>query len=157
MVRDPYWAYAYWEIEPSRIAAIKTKLGWDFKQAQMIVRVYDITGIAFDGTNALRFADIEITSSVTSWYINLGAAHRTYCVDIGIRAASGAFYCLARSGSVTTPADGVSERVDELWAVSSEEFARICALSGAGLLELHKPVSSPGLFSIASESFSRRQ
>jgi hypothetical protein len=162
MVRDPYWAYAYWEIEPYRLKDIQLKLGKKFDMAMLILRVYDITNVVFNGTNANRTFDIAITGGANSWHIHLGVPNRMYCVDIGIRTAQGRFYCLARSGSVSTPRDTISEIVDEHWLATAEEFETIYALAkeryaGVGSLELQEQVSSPGLFSMRSSPFSRQK
>src|SRR5574337_341777 len=42
MVRDPYLAYVYWEITPSRVQREKSWFGWNGKPA---VRIYDVTGV----------------------------------------------------------------------------------------------------------------
>lgn len=163
MVRDPYWAYAYWEIGPKKIDELREKIGGNFNKTQTILRVYDITGIAFDGFNAHLFFDIEITGMMTNWYINLGTPDRTYCVDIGLKTPQGDFYLLARSNPVTTPRAGMSDVIDEAWEGTAEEFQQVYALSagrgGAGSLEfqemiaerLQEQITSPGITGIGSE------
>ncbi len=50
--RDPFVAYAYWEATPARIEREKAWFGWDSK---LCVRIYDITGVQFDGRNAIGY------------------------------------------------------------------------------------------------------
>ena len=109
LVRDPHWAYAYWEIEPQRLGQAQQAIGEDAAEAQTVLRVYDITGIDFTGTNAHHYFDIVVNARIGSWYLNLGAADRTYCVDIGLRTAKGAFHMLARAaGRAHSPRRDVS-------------------------------------------------
>jgi hypothetical protein len=170
MVRDPYWAYAYWEIEPEKLEELKRTIGKDAQQAQIILRVYDITDIEFNGANAHRYFDIEITNMANNWYINLGAPHKTFCVDLGLKTTTGAFYLLARSNIIQTPRAWMSEILDEQWMSTQEEFEKVYALSGgyrvgAGSLELQEivakrlqeQITSPGISSMASEAMPRKE
>ena len=82
MIRDPYWCFAYWDLtEENKMEIIqKTQM----REAKLILRAYDITGIAFDGNNAHKTMDIEISEETGNWYINVGVADCSYCVDIGL-------------------------------------------------------------------------
>ena len=170
MVRDPFWAYAYWEIEPQKLEQLKRSIGKDAQQAQMILRVYDITDIEFNGTNAHHYFDVEITVMANNWYIHLGAPHKTFCVDIGLKATTGKFYLLARSNIIKTPRAWMSEIMDEQWMSTQEEFEKVYALSGgyrvgAGSLELQEivakrlqeQITSPGISSMSSEVMPRKE
>jgi hypothetical protein len=170
MVRDPFWAYAYWEIEPEKLEELKRTIGKDAQQAQMILRVYDITDIEFNGTNAHHYFDIEITAMANNWYINLGAPHKTFCLDIGLKTTTGEFYLLARSNIIKTPRAWMSEILDEQWMSTQEEFEKVYALSGgyrvgAGSLELQEivakrlqeQITSPGISSMGSEVMPRKE
>lgn len=132
MVRDPYWIYAYWEIIPAKHQeAIKT-LGSKFQGAKYILRVYDVTDVDFNGANAWRHFDIEITGGANNWYLNVGQPNRSWVVEIGYRAADGNFLALARSNAVTTPRDAVSDVIDEEWMTTDfEELYQIPNLTGA--------------------------
>jgi hypothetical protein len=52
LARDPYMALGYWELPQARLEKEKAWFGWDSK---LCVRVYDVTGIQFDGSNAAAF------------------------------------------------------------------------------------------------------
>ena len=160
LVRDPHWAYAYWEIEPQHLGQTQQAIGEDAADARIILRVYDITGIDFTGANARHYYDIVVNVRIGSWYLTLGAADRTYCVDIGLRTAKGAFYMLARAQVVHTPRAGMSAVIDKKYSTTEEHFATVYALSGgfgssAGSLTLQEmaaqrlkeAISSPGMSS----------
>ena len=120
LVRDPYWLYSYWEIAPQRLDQAKGELGRQGEGCKNILRVYDITGQQFNGTNANSFFDLEINGA-DNWYIKVGHPDRSYCVDLGLLTPGGTFYLLARSNQVTTPRDTPSELVAEEWWSSGQE------------------------------------
>lgn len=122
MVRDPYWAFAYWEIEPARIEREKAWFGWD---SRLAVRIYDITGVNFDGTNANGYYDQEVYDRIGDWYFDLGRPTHSFCADIGLLSPEGKFLTLARSNYITMPRDSASDIIDEEWMILEEEFARL--------------------------------
>ncbi|MCU0651575.1 MAG: DUF4912 domain-containing protein [Candidatus Omnitrophica bacterium] len=124
-VRDPWWLHTYWEITPDTLENLKHKLGSAFQAAKIILRVYDVSSINFDGTNAHRFFDVEINYGANSWYIDTQGPGRSWCVDIGLRLASGEFILIARSNIVHTPLDSPSWITDEEWMIPEDMFARL--------------------------------
>jgi len=138
LVRDPVCIFAYWEMTPAGLAALREKTGAG-AEAVMILRVYKVAGDAFDGTNASRFFDVEVADATDNWYVSVDEAGRAYCAEIGLRDAGGRFHALARSNSVTTPPSSVASRVDPAWAGTPEEQAAVFARS-----ERMDGASSPG-------------
>ncbi len=132
MIRDPYWCYIYWDLSSDRHEEIHREI--PAKAAKLILRVYDITDIEFDGNNAHRNMDIEISAAANNWYINVWAADRAYCVDLGLVYPDGHFIVLARSNVVTTPRDSVSPVVDEEWMVVDQTFDKLYQTAGAAEL-----------------------
>ncbi|MFH0762641.1 MAG: DUF4912 domain-containing protein [Candidatus Omnitrophota bacterium] len=123
-VRDPKWLYVYWEVEDSAAEKLKGELKERFYNARLLLRVYDISHIIFDGNNANAFFDIGISGYVGSWYMQVGPG-RSWCVDLGFQLGDGTFIKLLRSNTVHTPLDGPSLITDEEWMVKEEDFARL--------------------------------
>jgi hypothetical protein len=152
MVRDPYWAYAYWEINSRKVEEAKRGLKSEFDQSRLILRVYDVTGIDFDGTNAHSFFDIEVPNLLGNWYVNLGRPNRSFCLDIGYRKPDGGIFVLSRSNRITSPRDRLSEVIDEEWMGEERIYAvstGIPAGASAELAEMmkrrmEKEMASPG-------------
>ena len=119
LARDPSVAFAYWEVTPARLAREKEWFGWD---STLCIRIYDVTGIHFDGSNAAAYYDQEIQQRFGSWYFHIGRPGHSFVADIGLRAPNGRFLVLARSNSLRLPTEGPAEETDEAWAVSEEEF-----------------------------------
>jgi hypothetical protein len=131
-VRDPRWLHSYWELGDQVIQDLKSKLGDSFYRAKKVLRVYDVTGIIFDGTNANRFFDVQINDFANSWYLDTAGPGRAWCVDLGLMLADGRFITILRSNVVQTPLDGPSEVTDEEWLIPEEMFARLYGM-GFGL------------------------
>jgi len=131
-VRDPWWIYAYWEVTAGTLNKLREELKHEYTNAKRILRVYDVSYIVFDGTNAHRFFDIEITPEANNWYIDAGGPGKYWCVDIGLRLESGKFITIVRSNTVYTPLDGPSWITDEEWMIPDDMFARLYGM-GFGL------------------------
>ncbi len=127
MPRDPYLAYAYWEMTPSRIEREKSWFGWDGK---LTVRIYDVTGVQFDGRNAVGYYDQEVTEFTGGWYFDLGRPAHSFLADLGLLSPDGRFLTIARSNFVTMPRDGISDVIDEAWMQADEEFWNLYGFSG---------------------------
>lgn len=126
MVRDPYWLFAYWEINEEKRREIRTKYGptaWE--ESQQVLRVYDVTDITFDGTNAVTYFDIGVGQFSSSWHIPVSKPGRTFLIDRGLILKSGEYVLLARSNFIATPADQVSSVIDEEWMLISELDRRL--------------------------------
>ena len=121
--RDAWWLHTYWEITHQTINALKDKLKDAYYAARMILRVYDVSHINFNGSNAHSFFDIEINNA-SSWYINAGPG-RSWCVEIGLKLASGEYIMIARSNIAHTPLEGPSWVTDEEWMIPEDMFARL--------------------------------
>lgn len=130
--RDPIWIYVYWEINRETVERIKSKYGQNFDASGLAIRVYDVTGIDFDGANANRFFDISVNPNAMSWYINVGEFNRSWCVDVGYILKNGKFITVARTDSMAMPRHGVSDVTDEQWALLQLEFEKLLRISGAG-------------------------
>lgn len=115
LVKDPYWLYVYWEITPEKKAEFERRYGpGSWEASQPILRVYDLTGAAFDFLHAPYF-EIAITDVTDNWYIHVGRPQSTFCIDLGRYHPQHGFIALVRSNIVTTPADQPSKVIDPLW------------------------------------------
>jgi hypothetical protein len=131
-VRDPRWLHAYWETKDQTIRGLKNELGENFYRAKKVLRVYDVTNITFNGSNANRFFDIQINDFANSWYVDTNEPGRAWCVDLGLMLVDGRFITILRSNVVQTPLDGPSGITDEEWMIPDEMFARLYGM-GFGL------------------------
>jgi len=104
MVRDPNWAYAYWDLDNNLMEKLKKNTDED----QLVLRVHDVELIDFTGSNANSLFDIPIQIDDTSWYIYLPNQNCSYILELGI-ITEDKYRCLARSNLIRTPRNGFSD------------------------------------------------
>ena len=159
MVKDPWWIYAYWEIQPSTERAARSQLlPNEVPDLKSVLRVYDVTGIDFPSQPAQQSFDIGLSGLATNWYIQTNAPNHSFVVDVGLLTHTGRFLLLARSNRVTTPRFGPSDALDEEWMAAEEAFWKLFGVS-AGIGIGSSPTSwakllQQRLFSGARSSFS---
>jgi len=124
-VRDPWWIHSYWEVKWTTFERLKRELGDDFNRAKRVLRVYDVSHIVFNGSNAHRSFDIQINEYATSWYIDTAGPGRSWCLDLGLVLPDGRFITILRSNTVYTPIEGPSWITDEEWMIPDDMFARL--------------------------------
>lgn len=116
MVRDPNWLFAYWEITAAKQEEFNRQHGTTaWKESRPVLRVYDVTGVDFNGNNANRYMDFAISDYVDNWHIEVSRPNAAFCVDLGRVFPDGKFVTLLRSNVVQTPSVAVSDLVDEEW------------------------------------------
>ena len=98
MVRDPNWAFAYWEITEQHQAELEVGPGLD----QLVLRVHDVELVDFDGSNSNSYFDIPIHFPDRSWYIYLPHPDCAYLYELGCQCRQG-YRVLARSNTIKTP------------------------------------------------------
>lgn len=133
--RDPVWIYVYWEISQNVRNEISKQFGGEYNPDSLVVRVYDITDVDFNGSNANKYFDINVNPNALSWNINVGEFNRSWCVDLGYVLKNGEFLKVARSNPIIMPRHGVSTVTDEQWALLQIEFEKLLKMSGKGIGE----------------------
>jgi hypothetical protein len=143
MTRDPYWCYAYWDLAPQSIESKRSELKKEWGQAAFALRVYDVTDLDFNGSNAHKYQDVSVTGEAGNWYINVWTPGRSYLVEIGFKTEDGHFIPIARSNAILTPNDRPSDVTDEEWVEAGEDFDEVFKASGGG--QKHHLTGSEGL------------
>jgi len=133
LVRDPYWVYAWWELTDTTLQGGRVEVGG---AADLVLRMYDISAIEWDGANHHAHFDIEIADQAGNWYIELGKPGGSFVGEIGLRTGDGRFLALLRSNYVTLPRDSMSPVVDEEWMVVEEDYRMLFELAGGGSIGL---------------------
>lgn len=135
MVKDPWWLYAYWEIQPATERAARSQLlPHEVADLSSVLRVYDVTDADFPAQPAHGFFDIPLSGLATNWYIEVSKPNRSFVVEIGLLTRQGRFLLLARSNRVTTPRFGPSDVFDEEWMVSDEDYWKLFGMTaGIGM------------------------
>jgi hypothetical protein len=100
MTVDPRKLFIYWEVTEETFRKHKGTLN---------IRLYDVTDIEFDGTNANSYLDMVVNSGIGNLYLVVNPA-KEFIADIGITDSSGTFGFVARSNKVSTPRSEVMEK-----------------------------------------------
>ena len=121
LVRDPYWAYSYWDFSGET-------WGWieDLRRKKSIAR-YILRILNLDERSSY---DIDVQLETKNWYLHLGLPDHAFEAELGMIDTTGRFYLIARSNRIRTPSDGPSKDVDGQW--NPDDFEEIYKLSGGG-------------------------
>jgi hypothetical protein len=103
MVVDPDRMFVYWEVTDDAVATARAGLGGAGANAWLNLRVYDISGRLFDGTNAHGYFDHRLERHDRQWFFTIGKPTSNACVEIGLMSSEGYFVKIARSGRVDFP------------------------------------------------------
>jgi uncharacterized protein len=106
---DPHRAHAYWNIDLQTFEEGRKEAGPD---APLVIRVHDVTGVDFDGENALETFDVQVQGLQGHWSIDLWKDGRDFVAEIGLLRPDGHVQLFARSNPVTTPLGSPSSIYD---------------------------------------------
>ncbi len=112
---DPDRLYAYWELTDDAIARAREGLGLGGRESWLNLRVYDTSGLIFDGTNAHVYFDHRVERWDRQWFFQIGKPSSTAHVEIGVKSAEGFFVKIARSSRVDFPRSEPAPRSEPEW------------------------------------------
>jgi hypothetical protein len=112
---NPERLYVYGEVTDASIAKARAGLGPAGNDAWLALRVYDVTGRIFDGTNAHGYFDHNLDRSDRQWFFEVGKPTSQAVVDVGMKSREGFFVKIARSGRVEFPPRGPAGWTEPEW------------------------------------------
>lgn len=95
LVQDPYWAFAYWEINEATRKKFNIPKG--SHERKMAIRVYD--------SLTKQHQDILVQDHAKSWYFQIPEPNKSYYSEIGVFDQNGQFQLIARSNMIHVPTD----------------------------------------------------
>lgn len=124
LVRDPHWAFAYWDLNEKHVNEIKRKPGVE----SMFLRVFQIEDVP-DGREIVDCFEIPIKITDDRWYINLPQPGGRYYIEL-IGVLDGREKIYSRSNLIESPRgmvfSGPSSEIED------NEKDPILELSGMG-------------------------
>ncbi|MBM4242346.1 MAG: DUF4912 domain-containing protein [Deltaproteobacteria bacterium] len=132
---DPDRLYTYWEVTDGAIEAARRGLGAAGETAWLCLRVYDVTGRIFDGTNAHAYFDHRVERHDRQWFFSLGRPGCSACVEVGMKSIEGYFVRIARSARVDLPRADVAPDAPAEWMTVRQH--------AAGFAEAYEGVARP--------------
>lgn len=106
LVRDPAWAFAYWEIGGHALDELEVE---EDEEIEFLLRV---SGSADPRLSSAEQFDIPIQQSDRNWYINLPKPETYYRIDLVARHMAGEAV-LARSNTVLVPPGALPDDRDD--------------------------------------------
>ncbi|MHC4915891.1 MAG: DUF4912 domain-containing protein [Planctomycetota bacterium] len=152
-MRDPRCVFVYWELGGSGYQRARDSLAGELAGGVWVLRLIKV--------RADRFFDVPVDPACGNWYLHVEPGER-YQVKIGLVLPSGSFHEVAASQEVVTPAETISDVIDEQWMLVREEFDRLVeeilsarSLGGVGSSEvLHRLLGLPRRMELFSGSMS---
>ena len=114
---DPVLAFVYWEVTQNTLLEFLNKLGHENK---LILKVYDVTNVDFNGSNANESWEIEIFERIGTWYIRHGKGDRNLFIDLGIKCSDGSFHRITRSKIIYFPRNHIVQSEKIKWMLVDE-------------------------------------
>ncbi|HAK46700.1 MAG TPA: DUF4912 domain-containing protein [Spirochaeta sp.] len=98
LLRDPAWAYTYWDIKDSEISALK----FGALSGELFLRVYEMISKEMTKSNIQDYTDIPVQIEDNSWYINLPETGIFYCTELILKSETSE-KVLCRSNTIKSP------------------------------------------------------
>ena len=117
---DPDRLFVYWEVSDETIAKTRPQLGAGGAGAWLNLRVYDTSGLIFDGTNAHSYFDHKVERHDRQWFFQIGKPSSQAVLEVGLRSHEGFFVKIARSGRVDFPRRGPGPWSEPEWMTVNE-------------------------------------
>jgi hypothetical protein len=146
LVRDPYWAFAYWEICDATLKVIENKLKEEFSKARLIIKVYKAKTIEELEINPQFYMAIDVTHATSNcWYINLELPDHAFVAKLGYMTLKGAWTEVAVSNVIQSPRDEIAMEEEQGWQSQYELYEKFIDEKFIST-KREEAVSSPELF-----------
>lgn len=130
MVRDPYWLQVSWQVTPGSVKRAEAAMAEQWHTARPVLRLMEVDGGTTTSTAERVVREIDVHGGVTNWYIDVPNPPQNYRAELGYLAASGKFFSICRSNSVSTPSPDTADVIDENWTDIAENYEKVYAMSG---------------------------
>ena len=128
LIRDPEWAYAYWEVNDATREELK--LPRNSHSKRLVLRMYKVDGRNWPEEGAHYFFDIDVGPYASNWYVKLPEPDSKWGGELGMYDDEGNYIAICRSNVIHVPRNGMSEDVDSEWMLVEEQFHQIFDASG---------------------------
>ena len=133
MARDPNWAYAYWDLNPTKVRDLLKSARQTANKARWILRVYSAALHPVEEKG--HYFDVDTLVQGGNYYLNLSKPGARFIVEIGVMDASGMFRSTAQSNPVILPMDHPSDTIAQESTFSED-------MTHSSVSSFTKPLSS---------------
>ncbi len=121
----PRRGYLQWHVNEASVHALQTQHGDAFHGSRLLIRVYDVTDIVFNGFNAHAFFDIDVHGLFGNYYINMERTERNFMAELGFRFRDNSFHALTRSNTIFFDRDRPSGKFQTSGLFVSKDFKSV--------------------------------
>lgn len=124
LLRDPAWAYAYWDVRDKQMEEVANEPGF----SGLSLRLIEMDNLDMQDHTVVDSVDIPVQPEDNRWYINLPQLDTNYYTELVAHYEEN-WSVLARSNPVSVPSGGIAQDV----SVSDQSYTSeetIVALSG---------------------------
>jgi len=115
---NPNLVYAYWDLSDETLSKLS-------RQKELVLRLYDVTYVVFDGTNAHRIFEAGVHLSMTrNYYFHVPMANADHVAELGFK-VEGNFVPVLRSNVAHTPSNTPSTSVRQRWCIKGKRTVRV--------------------------------
>lgn len=129
---DPNRFYVYWDFSEETLFDVRS---WLSEENRFVLRIYDVTSLVFDGSNAHNSWETSCHPLVREWYLNAPVDGRDLLVELGVVLKTG-FRRILRSNMLSIPPASVSP-------ITHDVFAQFIPYEAAELDDLDPLMESP--------------
>lgn len=108
LLRDPAWAYAYWEIRDTEMEELTNGASFE----GLSLRLVEMDNPDMGDHTVVDAVDIPVQQWDTRWYINLPQQETSYYTEL-VAWLGGNRHVLVRSNPVTVPRGGLADDLQE--------------------------------------------
>ncbi len=133
---NPNWIHFYWDFKEETKKVLKA-------HSPVVLRIYDVTYINFNGANANRTFELELDPEIRKYYVQVPNAAADYIAELGYKEGE-RFVPILRSNLVSTPPSSPRISQMEIWMdlKTQQRFSEISVLKGISHVEKLVGVSS---------------
>jgi glycosyltransferase involved in cell wall biosynthesis len=108
----PRLAFLSWHVRPDAMELLRAARGDVVDRGRLVIRVYDVTDILFDGYNAHWTQDVPVASRTGVHYQPLERLERNLLAELGLVLDSGEFCPLVRSATAFFDRERPARKLD---------------------------------------------
>jgi uncharacterized protein len=97
---EDYKIASFWKIAPWQKQLVTSYFNIDLNQRYVVFRIYDVTDIIFNGSNAHSVFEFQLPENKTYWIIKGIKPGRSYVTEVGYRLDQHQFFPILRSNAI---------------------------------------------------------
>lgn len=109
---DPFRFYVYWDFAEETLYDVRS---WLAEENPFLLRIYDVSDLVFNGSNAHNSWETTCHPLVREWYLNAPVNGRELLIELGVMQATG-FRRILRSNPISIPPAAVSTVTGDIFA-----------------------------------------